>query len=235
MRKLTGVCFLTAILLGSSAYAQSLFIERGDPSTMSLTLGGMLGNTLGPSGTAEVSYSYRGVFDVGLDFGALGYKSGRNDNLRSLDFAPFLNWHLLRSEEDELPVSLSLLVAVEKVLYYDNGAYASPNGWGVLAGGTIYRRIELGSSVLFIPEVLIAYDFMYTRYYSNAQDQKAPSVGGNSAVNGYATTSSNSARGLLYLNVGFKGGEHIYRSHPMAVTRARSERLEGCCSGSCFE
>ncbi|MGD0835239.1 MAG: hypothetical protein ABSB49_01175 [Polyangia bacterium] len=234
MRKLTGVCFLTAILLGSSAYAQSLFIERGDPSTMSLTLGGMLGNTLGPSGTVEASYSYRGVFDVGLEFGALDYKSGRNDNLRSLDFAPFFNWHLLRSEEDELPVSLSLLVAVEKVLYYDNGAYASPNGWGVLAGGTIYRRIELGSSVLFIPEVLIAYDFMYTRYYSNAQDQKAQSVGGNSAVNGYSTTASNSARGVLYLNVGFKGGQHIYTISPYGGYEGSLGSLGGVLLGFVF-
>lgn len=213
MRKLTGLCFLTAILLAGSANAQSLFIERGDPSTMSATLGGLIGNTLGASGTVDIAYTYRGVFDVGVNFGALGYTSGRDKNLRAFDFAPYLNWHLLRSEDDDVPVSVSALVAVEKLVYTNNGAYAPPNGWGVIAGATVYRRIELGTKVLFVPEVLVAYDLMYTRYYSNALDMNSPTIGDSSTVNGYSTVIKHSARALLSLNFGFNAG-HIYTVTP---------------------
>lgn len=212
MRKLTGLCFLTAILLASSANAQSMFIDQGDPSTMSVTAGGAFGGVYG--GSLNLAYTYRGVFDAGLDTSFSRFNHGRVKNLNGLDFAPFINWQILRTDADETPVSVTALFSFEKMLYTNNGPVAAPNGWGLVLGGTAYRRFEIGSNMQLIPELLVAYDFMYTRYYSNALDQNAPSYGTADTVNGYSTESKHSARVLLRANLGFKSGGHILTVTP---------------------
>jgi hypothetical protein len=212
MRKLIGLCFLTATLLASAANAQSIFIDKGDPSTMSVTLGGGVGNAYG--GSLGLGYSYRGVLDMGLDVSGSRFNSGRTKNLNGLDFAPYLNWHAYRSDVDEMPISISFLVAVEKLVYTNNGPVASPDGWGVIAGGTVYRRIDISPTMAFIPEALVAYDFMYTRFYTNAGDQKAPTVGDNLTVNAPPAVSKHSGRALLRLNLGFLSGGHVYTVTP---------------------
>jgi hypothetical protein len=212
MRKLIGLCFLTATLLASAANAQSIFIDKGDPSTMSVTLGGSMGNAYG--GALSLGYSYRGVIDMGLDVSGSRFTAGRTKNLNGLDIAPYLNWHAYRSDVDEMPISISFLVAMEKLVYNNNGPVAPPEGWGVIAGGTIYRRIDIGTSMAFIPEALIAYDFMYTRFYSNAGDQNGPTIGDNTTVNAPSPVSKHSARALLRLNLGFLSGGHVYTVTP---------------------
>ena len=42
MQKFIGLCFLTATLLASSARAQSIYIQKGDPNTMDVVVGGSL-------------------------------------------------------------------------------------------------------------------------------------------------------------------------------------------------
>jgi hypothetical protein len=215
MRKLIGLCFLTATLLASSANAQSIFIDKGDPSTMSFTLGGAYGGLYG--GSFDLSYSYRGVLDMGIDASGTHFKSGDNKNLTAMNFMPFVNIFAYRPEE--FPLSVSLLFGFEKVLYTGNdmrgggGSYAAPNGWGVVAGPTVSYRIEMGS-MLLVPEVILAYDFAFTRYYTNAQDQSAPTVGDSQQVNGYRETSKHSARALVRANLGFKTGEHLLTVTP---------------------
>jgi hypothetical protein len=215
MRKLTGLCFLTATLLASAANAQSIFIEKGDPSTMSFTLGGAYGGLYG--GSFDLAYSYRGVFDLGVDASGTHFTAGDNKTLNALNVMPFVNWHAFRSTVDELPVSISFLLGVEKLLYGGNnakgtGTYAAPNGWGVVAGGTVYRRIEIGTTMAIIPEVVLAYEFMATRYYTNAKDQSAPFVG--DSLNGYRETTKHSGRALARLNLSFKSGEHLLTVTP---------------------
>jgi hypothetical protein len=76
MRKIIGLCFLTATLLASSAHAQSIFIDKGDPSAVDAMVGGgLVKNAWGVGVTA--GYSYRGVFDVGADFTRYAYTGGR--------------------------------------------------------------------------------------------------------------------------------------------------------------
>lgn len=240
MRKLTGLCFLTATLIVSSANAQSIFIDKGDPSTMSFTLGGAYGGLYG--GSFDLAYSYRGVFDLGIDASGTHFTSGDNKNLNALNVMPFVNWHAFRSDVDELPVSISFLLGVEKLLYGGNnvrypdgstgsGTYAAPNGWGVVAGGTVYRRFEIGTTMAFIPEVVLAYDFMATRYYSNAGDQNVPSVGDTSAVNGYREKSKHSGRALVRLNLSFKSGEHLWTVTPYGGYQGSYGSLVGLLAG----
>jgi hypothetical protein len=215
MRKLTGLCFLTAILFASSANAQSMFIDQGDPSAISVTAGGAFGSSL-YGGGLNLAYSYRGVFDVGIDASFSRFKSGRYNNLNAFDFAPFINWQILRTDADETPISVTALFAFEKVLYGNNGPVSPPDGWGLVLGATVYRKFEFGTSMLFIPEVVAAYDFMYTRFYSNALDQNAPTVGDSSAIGSPPSESKHSARGIVKANLGFKSGENVLTVTPYA-------------------
>jgi len=213
MRKLTGLCFLTAILLASSANAQSMFIDQGDPSTMSVTAGGAFGGGL-YGGGLNLAYTYRGVFDVGLDTSFSHFKSGRYNNLNAFDFAPFINWQIVRTDADETPVSVTALFAFEKVLYGNNGPVAAPDGWGMVLGATAYRKFEIGTSMLLIPELVVAYDFMYTRFYSNALDQNGPTVGDSSTISAPPSESKHSVRVLAKANLGFKSGDHVLTVTP---------------------
>jgi hypothetical protein len=127
---------------------------------------------------------------------------------------------------DELPVSISFLVGVEKLLYSGNNVrvngatadatYAAPNGWGLVVGGSVYRRIEIGTSMLLIPEAVVAYDFMTTHYFSNAMDQSAPSVGDSGTVNGYRQTTKHGVRALGRVNLGFKSDDRVWTVTPYA-------------------
>ncbi len=205
MRKLTGLCFLTATLFASLANAQSIFIDKGDPTTMGVTLGGFYGSPYG--GSLNVAASYRGVVDMGIEFTGTHFKSGDLAGFNALNFMPFMNWHILRSDADEFPISVALTVGVEKIIFFNSAPYTSPSGWGVLAGGSLYRQFELSSSIMFIPEVFLAYEYTDRRTYHALSPADS---------NGYKTTTTHSGRGVLRVNFGFKKGGHVYTVTPYA-------------------
>jgi hypothetical protein len=171
MRKFIGLCFLTATLVASSARAQGVFIEKGDPSTVSATVGGGVFKDAWGAGLAA-GYTYRGVFDVGLDFTRFAYTGGDNHNLAGYSVAPYANWHILRSDADESPVSIAATFAMQRIFYSGN-RLANPEGWGLVAGGSVYRRLELGTSLVFIPEAFVGFDMSQTRFYTSAGDQNS--------------------------------------------------------------
>lgn len=203
MRKLIGLCFLTATLLASSANAQSMFIDKGDPSTMGFSLGGHYGNLYG--GSLNLAYSYRGVVDIGLEASGTRFTSGTYRDFNALNFMPFLGFHVLRSDADEAPISLAFLVGVEKTFYTSSTPYTSPSGWGVLAGASIYRRFELGTSTLLIPELLAAYEFTSTQTYHSLSTGQA---------HGYSSDPQHNGRAILRINLGFKSGSHVITVSP---------------------
>ncbi len=203
MRKLIGLCFLTATLLASSANAQSMFIDKGDPSTMGFALGGQYGNLYG--GSFNLAFSYRGVVDIGLDASAAHFTTGGLKGFNALNFMPFMNWHVARSDADEFPISIALLVGVEKVLYTSSEPFISPSGWGVMAGGSLYRRFELGTSVMLIPELMAAYEFTSTQTYHSLNAGQA---------HGYSSDSQHNGRAILRINLGFKSGSHVFTVTP---------------------
>jgi len=167
MRKFIGLCFLTATLVASSARAQGIFIEKGDPNTLSATVGGGVFKNAWGAGVAG-GYSYRGVFDVGLDFTRFAYTGGDNNKLAGYSVAPYANWHLLRHDVDEFPVSIAATFAMQRIFYAGSGPDANPEGWGLVAGGSAYRRVELGTSIVFIPEAFVGFDMAYTHFYTGS-------------------------------------------------------------------
>jgi hypothetical protein len=200
MRKFIGLCFLTATLLASSAHAQSIFIEKGDPSTMNAMVGaGVLKDAWGASLIG--GYSYRGVFDVGLDFTRYAYTGGNNKNLAGFAAMPFVSAHLLRAD-DSMPISIAALVGVQRIFYTGNVAVANPEGWDVVAGPSVYRRFEFGTNFVFIPELLVAIDYQSTRYYSTAMDQNSGNAIGTPY--GYSNPTAWNWRALLRPNLLYK-------------------------------
>jgi hypothetical protein len=209
MRKLTGLCFLTATLLAASANAQGIFIDRGDPNTVSAMVGGgLVKNAWGAS--AMAGYSYRGVFDIGAEFARYAFTAGTDKNLAGWSLTPFATYHALRAEADEMPFSMSVTLGVQRIIYSGNGPVASPEGWGLVLGPSFYRRFELGSSMVVIPELFVAYDFSYTRRYSQALDQKSNNVVNNASGAGYTTDPKHNVRALVRPNLLVKAGNTNY-------------------------
>jgi hypothetical protein len=209
MRKIIGLCFLTATLFASSARAQSIFIDKGDPNTMDVVVGGGLVKNGWGAGVGA-GWSYRGVFDVGADFARYAYTAGTNKNLAGYAVAPFVSWHVFRHDVDELPVSISMTFAMQRIVYAGNGPVANPEGWGLVAGPSVYRRMELGTNMVFVPELFAAYDFSDTRYYSQAGDQNSLNVANNSSGAGYTEDKKNNVRAFFRPNILYKMGNTNY-------------------------
>jgi len=215
MRKIIGLCFLTATLFASSARAQSIFIDKGDPNTMGVTVGGGVNKNAWGAG-AGAGWSYRGVFDVGADFVRYAYTAGSNKNLAGYSISPYTTWHAFRHDVDDMPVSISWTLAMQRIVYAGNGPVASPEGWGLVTGPSVYRRMEFGTSLVFVPEVLVAYDFSYTRFYSQALDQTSSNIVNNGNGAGYSTTGKHNVRVLVRPNILYKMGNTNYVIIPYA-------------------
>ncbi len=201
MRKLIGLLFLTATLTATSANAQGIFIDRGDPNAVSATAGGryLVDSSFG--GSVAGGFTYRGVFDVGAEVTYLKYNGGDFKKLAGISVAPFATWYVMRGEEDDLPVSIAFTLAVMREFLTGNTPVANPEAWGVFAGPSVFRKFELGQSTVFIPEVLAGYDGKATRKYSGALDQ---TMGSSDQATGYATSMKHNVRALLRLNLLFK-------------------------------
>jgi hypothetical protein len=201
MRKLIGLLFLTATLTATSAHAQGIFIDRGDPNAVSATAGGRYLVDSSFAGSLTGGFTYRGVFDVGAELTYLKYNAGDFKKLAGIGVAPYLTWHLMRGEEEELPVSIAVTVAVMREFLTGNAPVANPEAWGVFFGPSIYRKFELGTSTVFIPEVLTGYDGKSSRKYSGALDQ---TMGSADQSTGYSSSMKHNVRALLRLNLLFK-------------------------------
>ena len=212
MRKLIGLCFLTATLLANSAQAQGIFVDRGDPSAISATANGVYSTDFMGGGVGG-SWSYRGVFDAGGDVTFLKLTAGTNDKLSRLAIAPFLSWHALKAEADELPISVSFVASVIRQVYFGNGPAASPEGWTGILGASFYRRFELGGSLVLVPEVFAAPQYAYTRYYSGALDQTS---GNQTNEINYRTEGKWGVRALVRANLLIKAGNTKYLVMPYA-------------------
>ena len=201
MRKLIGLLFLTATRTATSANAQGIFIDRGDPNAVSASAGGryLVDSSFG--GSVAMGFSYRGVFDMGAELTYLKYNAGDFKKLGGIAVAPYITWHIMRGEEEELPVSFAWTLIVMREFFTGNSPVANPEGWGVFTGPSVYRKFELGQSTVFIPEVLLGYDGKATRKYSGSLDQ---TMGSSDQSTGYSSSLKHSGRALLRLNLLFK-------------------------------
>jgi hypothetical protein len=213
MRKTLGLCFLALTLTAATAHAQGLFLEKGEPGTSAAVGGAAIGT--GWSASVVPSYTYRGMFDVGVDLTWYGYNNSNSDasKLSAIGAMPFVNVYFIRAGDDTakiaLPVSVSGTLGVEKRMFTGNGLEPNPDGWGLLLGGSLFRRMDFSNTFAGIPEIFIAYDLQATTWHSAA-------AGANAAVHtqGQTTEYDHKARAFLRANMAFRSDKILYTIVP---------------------
>lgn len=203
MRKIIGLFILALTSTAATAQAQGLFLDKGQPGIGVAAGGAVIGNAW----TASVipTYTYRGVFDVGIDVTRYDYTKGDEKHLSSIGAMPFANVYFARSEEGSLPISLSGTLGVQKRIYMGNGKVDNPDGWGLLMGLSAFRRIETSETFALIPEAFVAYNMNSITWHSAAID-------GTTGVNapGQETTYQHKARAYLRGNLAWKSDQKQY-------------------------
>jgi hypothetical protein len=206
MRKTLGLCFLALTLTAATAHAQGVFLEKGQPGLSAAVGGAVIGT--GWSASVVPAYTYRGVFDVGLDVTRYSYSTGAANHLSAIGLMPFANVYFARAEDGLLPVSLSGTLAFQKRIFTGNGGAPDPDGWGLLVGASIFRRIEFTNSFTGIPELFLAYDLQSLAFHSSAIDAAAATSPGET------TYYYHNPRVLLRANMGFQGDKILYTVVP---------------------
>jgi hypothetical protein len=207
MRKTLGLCFLALTLIAATAHAQGVFLEKGQPG-ISATAGAA---AIGTGWTASItpSYTYRGMFDVGLDVTRYSYTKGDANHLSAIGLMPFATAYFTRSDDGPLPVSISGTLAVQRRLFMGNGAAPNPDGWGLLLGASVFRRVDFSSSIAGIPELFIGYDLQSITWHSTTGDAKSA----NRSL-GQTTKYDHNVRLFLRPNVAFKAEKVTYTVGP---------------------
>jgi hypothetical protein len=202
MRKIIGLFILALTSTAATAQAQGLFLEKGQPGVGIAAGGALIGNAW----TASVipTYTYRGVFDVGIDVTRYAYNKDKANHLSAIGAMPFATVYIARSEEGAIPVSLSGTLGIQKRIYMGNGDAANPDGWGLLLGLSAFRRFQTSDTFALIPELFLAYDMQVTTWHSAALDSKA------GAAPGQSTDTDHKARLLVRANLAWKSGTTQY-------------------------
>jgi len=209
MRKTLGLCLLALTLTAGTAQAQGLFLEKGDRGISAVAGGAAIGT--GWSASVAPSYTYRGMFDVGVDLTWYGYNNSNSDanKLSAIGAMPFVNVYFLRAGDGPLPVSVSGTFAFEKRMFVGNGSEPNPDGWGMLLGGSLFRRMDFTNTFAGIPEIFLSYDLQATTWHSAAN-------GANAAVHnqGEETKYQHKPRVFLRGNMAYKGDKLLYTVVP---------------------
>lgn len=210
MRKTVGLFFVSLMLAAGSAHAQGTFLEDGFSGTGMTVGAGMIKGAW--TASFAPSYTYRGAFDVGLDITRFTYTSGDTNGLWSLGLTPFTRAYLNRAENGVLPISIAADLAIQKRFYIGNGNAPNPDGWGILAGGAIFRRVEFTDGVTGIPEFDVAYDMSAITWHSTSSDQNA-----SARSKGQVTEYTHAVRATLRLNLAVRRGDLLYTVSPYVV------------------
>ena len=206
MRTITSLCFLALTMTATAARAQGVFLEKGQPG-ISATAGAA---TIGKAWTASIvpSFTYRGAFDVGVEATRYQFTGGDTEHLWAIGVMPFATAYLARAENGPLPISISTTAGVQKRFFFGNGGSVNPDGWGLLLGGSAFRRIDFSNTLVGIPEIFVGYDMQSTTFHSSTLDSKA------GARPGQQTTYAHKARVVGRANVGFKSDNTMYTVVP---------------------
>ena len=210
MRKTFGLCFLALSLTAGTAHAQGIFLENGQPGIGAAIGGAVIGT--GWSASVVPSYTYRGIFDVGLDVTRYSYTTTASDakGLSAVGLMPFANVYFLRAEGGQFPISVSGTLAIQKRIYMGNNEAPNPDGWGLLVGGSLFRRIEFSNSFAGIPELFLAYDLQSITWHSSVINP----ISAAAISPGETTSYDHRARVLFRANMGFKGEKTLYTVVP---------------------
>jgi hypothetical protein len=141
------VCAVLFVAVATApAAAQSLFIAQGERAAE-----GSVGWSVGPFSNGvetHAAVSLDGRWDVGFGFNRYAADFGGDDDSVFTEWSPFVRYFLFKEDDDGTPVS----VAAHGALFQQN--FDGENeGWYVLAGGQLYKKLSLADSLSLYPYV----------------------------------------------------------------------------------
>jgi hypothetical protein len=145
MRIVFFVAALT-LLAANSARAQSLFILQGERAAE-----GSIAWSVGPFSNGvetHAAVSFDGRWDVGFGFNRYSADFGGPDDTTLTEWTPFVRYFLFKEDEDATPVSFAL-----HGQFFGDNFEGGDDGWYVLAGGQLYKKLTLVDGFAFYPYV----------------------------------------------------------------------------------
>ena len=134
------------LLVASSSPAQSLFVPEGARAAE-----GSLAWSVGPfSNGIEThgSVSLGGRWDVGFGYNHYEVDFGGADDTTLTEWTPFVRYFLFKEDDDATPVSLAL-----HGQYFADSFEGDDDGWYVLAGSQLFKRLTLTDGFSLYPYV----------------------------------------------------------------------------------
>lgn len=142
----TLIAILLVLAASVPAAGQSLFIAQGERAAE-----GSVAWSVGPfSNGLEThgSLSLDGRWDVGFGFNRYSADFGGADASVFTEWSPFVRYFFFKEDDDGTPVSL----AAHAALFQDNFD-GDDEGWYVLAGGQLYKKLPLVDTLSLYPYV----------------------------------------------------------------------------------
>lgn len=130
----------------SPGLAQSLFIVQGERAAE-----GSVGWSVGPFSNGLETHggvSLDGRWDVGFGLNRYWVDLGGEDDSTITEWTPFVRYFLFKESDDLTPVSF----AAHAQFFQDNYE-GDDEGWYVLAGGQVFKKLELAEGLALYPYV----------------------------------------------------------------------------------
>jgi hypothetical protein len=138
--------FVLIVVVSAPAAGQSVYIAQGERAAE-----GSVGWSVGPfSNGVETlgAVSLDGRWDVGFGFNRYSADLGGQDDSVFTEWSPFVRYFLFKEDDDGTPVSF----AAHAALFQDNFE-GDDEGWYVLAGGQLYKKLTLADTLSLYPFV----------------------------------------------------------------------------------
>src|SRR5215207_3329469 len=146
------ILVLIGVLLvaARSAGAQSLFVLQGERAAE-----GSIAWSVGPfSNGIEVhgGASLDGRWDVGFGVNRYDVDLGGADDATLTEWTPFVRYFLFKETDDGTPVSLAA-----KGQFFKDDFGGSDEGWYLLAGGELYKKLALADGIAVYPYIAFSF------------------------------------------------------------------------------
>lgn len=140
------LCLASLALVSPPVSAQSLFILQGERAAE-----GSIAWSVGPfSQGIELhgAVSLDGRWDIGFGFNRYDVDFGGDGDTTLTEWTPFVRYFVFKEDDDATPVSLAV-----HAQYFSDGFEGDDEGWYVLLGGQLYKKLRLTDAFALYPYV----------------------------------------------------------------------------------
>jgi hypothetical protein len=140
------VAIAVAVVAGTPAFGQSLFIMQGERAVE-----GAVGWSVGPFSNGVETHgavSLGGRWDVGFGFNVYAADFGGAADSVFTEWSPFVRYFLFKEDDDGTPVSFAAHGA-----FFQGDFDDDDEAWYVLAGGQLYKELTLSDALSLYPYV----------------------------------------------------------------------------------